>query len=258
MEPAAAPENARYRAEIEALYLGLRNRGLMVSPADAATIAGWEREAIPLELVLQTVRRLLSPLARKRVPPLRYCDAALREAWALRQGQRRVQRAQAVAAPARSVEVTGAAEVRPRRPGPDTLAATALSASRALRQAGARLPASHVLRQAYDGTSQALVRLARRASAGEVDTPDGYRELARMDAHLCRTFLRWLPTPERQRLQASATAEARRRDRGRGSSNALGRLRRELLARALEEKGLCRILGLQGARLPEGGAEDDQ
>lgn len=257
MPPTHGTAETDFRNRVEGLYLALSGRGLMVSPADAATIAAWERDAIPLELVERTVRRLLGPLPEgRRLPPLRYCDAAVREAWDRRSQGMVVPEDSAGAGARRTREIpseqtrTSSSLQGPTRPGQDSVAATATSAARALQHAGKKLPGSHALRRAYEEGAQHLVRLARRASTGEVEPMEGYRELARVDARLCRAFLGWLPSPERQRLRADAAADAHRRDRGRSSPTALAQLRRELLARALEERGLCRVLGAPGDRSP--------
>lgn len=76
---------AAYFHAIEEAFLRLRGAPLLLSPADFQVAARWQREGVPLGLVLATLEEVFARRAergaRGRVNSLRYCAPAVEAAW---------------------------------------------------------------------------------------------------------------------------------------------------------------------------------
>lgn len=76
---------AYFRA-IEDAFVRLRGAPLLLSPADFQVAARWQRDGVPLGLVLATLEEVFAKRrergTRGRINSLRYCAPAVEEAWA--------------------------------------------------------------------------------------------------------------------------------------------------------------------------------
>ncbi|HEV8324630.1 MAG TPA: hypothetical protein VG389_23635 [Myxococcota bacterium] len=259
-------ESQDYLREVEALYLSLRGKGLMISPADTAVVSAWEHDGIPLWLACRVVTRALRELApRAGTPPLRYCDGAVREAYARRVGalagaSERAgpgvgASAGAVAAGDSSARTHADAGARERAGQADAGARGRLGAGLApplnAARASGTVAAQRVL-QALVGARQRARHATERAAyaAAERALRDGasgseprafLAAVTRADRALCAAFLRTLPADTRAGITAAARA-ADRRAGARASERARRALRHEVVGAALERHGLVRPL----------------
>ncbi|MBP7148013.1 MAG: hypothetical protein KBD01_10740 [Acidobacteria bacterium] len=80
-------EQRRYVEAIEGLLGRLRDRPLVLSPDDLEHALRWQREGIPLPLVLRAITEVFEKAAqrrpRRRPSSLRYCAHGVQEAWEL-------------------------------------------------------------------------------------------------------------------------------------------------------------------------------
>ena len=79
------PAVAYFRA-IEDAFVRLRGAPLLLSPTDFQVASRWQREGVPLGLVLATLEEVFAKRrergARGRINSLRYCAPAVEDAWA--------------------------------------------------------------------------------------------------------------------------------------------------------------------------------
>lgn len=80
-----AEERAYFEA-VEAHFIRLRGRPLILSPRELERTAGWHREGIPLRIVRRGIDRYFAkrfdrPAARQRAVSLEYCEDFVRQAW---------------------------------------------------------------------------------------------------------------------------------------------------------------------------------
>jgi hypothetical protein len=84
-EPGGDLAVAYFRA-IEDAFVRLRGAPLLLSPADFQVASRWQREGVPLGLVLATLEEVFAKRrergARGRINSLRYCAPAVEAAWA--------------------------------------------------------------------------------------------------------------------------------------------------------------------------------
>jgi hypothetical protein len=75
----------RYFRAIEDAFIALRGAPFLLSPADWRLIEGWWTEGIPLEVVLPALSDVFARREERgegrKVQSLRYCAAAVEEAW---------------------------------------------------------------------------------------------------------------------------------------------------------------------------------
>jgi len=80
----AADDHAYFQA-IESSFIRLRGAPLLLSPADWQLAREWHRQAIPLQLVLETLEEVFASRqargAKGKVQGLRYCAPAVEKAW---------------------------------------------------------------------------------------------------------------------------------------------------------------------------------
>lgn len=83
MEPFEPGANRGYLRAIEEAYAALRGTGFFLSPADRELALRWEREGVPLTLVLRTLAEEIHQLrgagAGIRLPGLRWFNARIEE-----------------------------------------------------------------------------------------------------------------------------------------------------------------------------------
>ena len=83
--PATDTDSSWFRA-IEDAFVRLRGAPLLLSPADFQVASRWQREGVPLGLVLATLEEVFAKRrergARGRINSLRYCAPAVEDAWA--------------------------------------------------------------------------------------------------------------------------------------------------------------------------------
>jgi hypothetical protein len=85
--PDGAPgaEAVAYFRAIEDAFVRLRGAPLLLSPTDFQVAAGWQREGVPLPLVLATLEEVFAKRqergTRGRINSLRYCAPAVAAAW---------------------------------------------------------------------------------------------------------------------------------------------------------------------------------
>src|SRR5688500_13177588 len=84
-EGGGEPAVAYFRA-IEEAFVRLRGAPRLLSPADFQVASRWQREGVPLGLVLATLEEVFAKRrergARGRINSLRYCAPAIEAAWA--------------------------------------------------------------------------------------------------------------------------------------------------------------------------------
>lgn len=84
-EAGGEPAVAYFRA-IEDAFVRLRGAPLLLSPADFQVATRWQRDGVPLGLVLATLEEVFAKRrergARGRINSLRYCAPAVEAAWA--------------------------------------------------------------------------------------------------------------------------------------------------------------------------------
>ena len=83
---ARASESAQeYFRAIEETFIRLRGAPLLLSPADWQTASGWRQAGIPLRLVERVMAEVFERLRERdperKIQGLRYCAAAVEEAW---------------------------------------------------------------------------------------------------------------------------------------------------------------------------------
>lgn len=84
MSATASEEHAYFQA-IEAVFVRLRGTPFLLSPADWRLAGAWHREGIPLAVVEEALEEVFTRRAERgevgKVQSLRYCAAAVEEAW---------------------------------------------------------------------------------------------------------------------------------------------------------------------------------
>lgn len=81
----STPEEREYFQAIEGRFIELRGAPLLLSPADWRLATGWYRDGIPLAVVLEALEDVFARRAERgrsgKIQGLRYCAAAVAEAW---------------------------------------------------------------------------------------------------------------------------------------------------------------------------------
>jgi hypothetical protein len=82
-------ERDRYFREISRTFLARRGAPFFLSPQDLELIATWERDGVPLALVLEAIERAFPPagaadLPRGKPRPLTFCRNQVRRLWDVR------------------------------------------------------------------------------------------------------------------------------------------------------------------------------
>lgn len=84
MSETASEEHAYFQA-IEAVFVRLRGTPFLLSPADWRLASAWHREGVPLAVVEAALEEVFTRRAERgevaKVQSLRYCAAAVEEAW---------------------------------------------------------------------------------------------------------------------------------------------------------------------------------
>ncbi len=80
------PEEREYFQAVEAHFIRLRDRPLILSPRELDRAAGWHREGIPLRIVCRGIdryfeKRLQRPSSRQRAVSLAYCEEFIRQVF---------------------------------------------------------------------------------------------------------------------------------------------------------------------------------
>ena len=85
VHPLETSEAQAYFRAVESAFLELRGAPLLLSPADWRVARRWFEEGVPLELVGQTLKELVTNRRERdpdaRISSLRYFDRAVRAAW---------------------------------------------------------------------------------------------------------------------------------------------------------------------------------
>ncbi|HUF04844.1 MAG TPA: hypothetical protein VMM38_11805 [Aridibacter sp.] len=186
-----------YFSEIESAFVRRRGRNLLLSPVDWALIESWEKEGIPLKIVLSTIDELFDQLEAdpKRAGSIRtltYCKDAVEaryKAW----------KESMVGAPDNAVEASvderdGAAECVSLQ---DRLAGLATR----LDELAPRFEGE--VGKAIESAKETIDRL--RSSAG--DPKDAEAELDRLDSSIDEALLRASDEREVRRMRESALWE---------------------------------------------------
>jgi len=177
-------DRARYFQEISRAFLSHRGAPFFLSPKDLALVEAWEKDGLPLEVVLEGIGRAFErhpgrPGPRGKVLALAFCETSVRRAFAQHRdravGGRRPPASDGL--PGKLSRVAAAVEelLARREEVPEAIRAVYLEARRALEN-----PAAAEALEALDARVDALLRgtagPAERAAA-ERDIWLGHRDL---------------------------------------------------------------------------------
>jgi len=83
-----SPDERAFFQEVEAHFIRLRGRPLLLSPRELARVAGWQREGIPLQVVLRGIDRYFEKRfshqdrkAREKAVSLAWCEKQVRQVF---------------------------------------------------------------------------------------------------------------------------------------------------------------------------------
>ncbi len=83
-----SPEERTFFKEVEAHFIRLRGRPLLLSPRELARVAGWQREGIPLPMVLRGIDRYFAKRfanqdreSREKAVSLAWCEKQVRQTF---------------------------------------------------------------------------------------------------------------------------------------------------------------------------------
>ena len=220
-----SPDALNYQAVVAEYFLGLRGRGLMLSPLDQELVAEWERRGLPVAVVCRGLRAGLEELVEQRAPgatlprSLRALRFAVEVEWKAYQRQR------VGDSPAPPGEEAG------RRP-----AARGRAGAPHRGRAGHRGALARRLPRGLGGAPRAPAAAARRWSASRRPSPTA-------DARILSAWLGGLARPERGALGPRLRLLCGPRRRGESPRAYREALRARLLD-AAREAGLTCLRGL--------------
>lgn len=169
MSATASAEHVYFQA-IEAAFVRLRGTPFLLSPADWRLASDWHRQGVPLEVVEAALEEVFTRRAERgevgKVQSLRYCRAAVEEAWS------------------RRLELEG---------GTASAEAAPLAVAERLAALAAALP-------------REAAGIGRRLLALEGDAADVERRLEELDRELLAEAEAHLDEPERGALEARVEA----------------------------------------------------
>lgn len=218
-----APGDLTYQLVVAEFFLGLRGKGLMLSPLDQELVADWERRGLPVAVVCRGLRLGMEEHLQRRAPgasaprSLRALRFAVEDEW-------KAFTARAVGdAPAPPSSETAAADAR--------LAA----ARQRLTEAGATAPAAW-----RAGYLEALEALSSAAPGSALDRVEA--AIAAADARLLSAWLASLDCPRRAALGPRVALRAGPRPRSASRRSHRQALRFHLLE-AARSAGLTCLRG---------------
>ena len=204
----AAAKNADFVATVAEHFVARRGRGAMLSPADLACLADWERAGVDAATAIRGIDEAFRRGGEIR--SLRQCD------WAVQAEYRRSQ----------------AGSQRPDAAAPDEIGITAKLAALAASLAEAANAAEDSgIKSAVRDAEGAVRKLAEKAeteAAGRIQN-----ELDKIEKGLISKINKTLPAEEAARLEREARAELRGRDL---DADVARRTVRAITARKLRER----------------------